>query len=158
MKKRTKKYNPYNSARRTSKAVLKNKGMLYVLGESPVPVNLKTNKQILFDEVLFNAFTKFQYHWSVFIAVFGKDVHGQEYIKSEVIQTKEPYYNDELVDVLNVHHERLFNEQNQKQIISLGWLAVPDNTDWNEKDLFKLFKDNRAFDYKRDEAGNFIQI
>jgi len=158
MKKRSKKYNPYNTAYRTAKARLKNIGMLYVLGEDPTPVSLKTNKTIILDEILFNSLTRFKHKWSVFIAVFGRDNFGKEYMKSEVIQTKEPYYNDELIDVLNTEHERLYKEANEKQIISVGWLAVPSNMDWDEKVLFKMFSDNRALDYTRDESGNFVQL
>ena len=158
MKKRNKKYNPYNASHRTAKAVLRNVGMLYVLGEDPTPINLRTYKTMTLDQVLFKSLTGFKHKWSVFIAVFGLDGFGKHYMKSELIQTSEPYYNDELVDVLNVHHHRLYKEANTQQVISMGWLAVPNVIDWNEEEIFKLFERNGALNYTRDDQGNFIQL
>jgi len=83
--------------------------------------------------------------WSVLIAVFGND-GDNNYMKSELIQCDQPYYQRQLVDVMHENHQRIVDGFNMSHFVNFGWIASPDCLDVDEQKAGEFFESIGAWD------------
>ena len=134
---------------RLGKAVLKGTAIIFVAGNNGLcqMVEIKTKKTFKPGVSLAKTITAGRYTWSIYLAVFCRDQTHKEYMKSDVITTKQPYLQCEIESVLKNHHLNLLNRCNSAHILNVGWLASPTGHDWTEKEAGDIFVNMNAWDF-----------
>lgn len=159
MAKVRKKHNPQQRAARMAHSALQHVAVSYVTGDDYCElVDVRTGAKQQVSRALAGCVENFTYRWSILIAAFGRDAQGQDYMKSEIVQTQQPYYQRDLAEVLNVEHSRLIGGFNQSQLLGAGWLASPMGVDWTEQQAFDLFHKLGAFQRVRDAETGVITV
>jgi hypothetical protein len=143
-----------------NRMVLKNKIVTYITGDDFNNLYcLQKNKKVSASLDMAKALANQPFKWSVLIAVFCRDQNGQEYIKSELIASKQKYLQHELIQFLSAEHTALIKSVNGNHVIGAGWLASPEGIDWDEKVAGKIFEQLGAFEWAKDQdTGNIYQL
>ena len=147
-----KKYNPLKQLDIVAKHALKNACVGYVTGsEGCKLIDLRNGRVSNASHTTVKLISTLRHKWSVFIAVFGVDSAGQQYMKSEEIMVTRPVMQSELSDILNEKHLALGKNFNPAHLISYGWLATPFVKAWADPEAFELLTNLGAFEYKLEQ-------
>jgi len=84
------------------------------------------------------------HRWSCLIVALGLD-GKTEYFKSELIETTERYFHDDLGPVLEEHHLKLTKEMNPNHFCGLAWLASPTGGDIDEAEVAEILTNLEAW-------------
>lgn len=154
-----KRYNPRKVMETMSKSHLRGKGVAYITGDSVCSlVSIHSNKRIPVNDSLFNAVTNIQHSWSVFLAVFGRDQLGADYMKAEEIAFNTPTYQKDLVEYLNDKHQSMMAGFNNKHLLGAGWIACPYDYNWDEEKAFELFSKLGAYQCVKDPVSGDVTL
>jgi hypothetical protein len=141
MAKKRKKHNATSRYIKVARSCLKGLAVAWTdETKNCVMVDIKRKSEVRVTEVLAKAFSEVPHHWSIFIAVMGKQPNGDVYMKSEQIKTNQPYYQNDLADYLNERHQALISGMNRNALCGVGWAAAPNGHDWSEEEAFSLFE------------------
>lgn len=98
--------------------------------------------------IIANAIQNYRYKWSVMMAVFFIE-KGEKKIRFEIAEmpNNRLALQSEIVDDLNVQHQRFIREQKDKNVnlTGAGWLASPHGRDFDEQESGEIFERLRAF-------------
>lgn len=83
--------------------------------------------------------------WSLYQAVMCEDQNGDRYIKSQVIEAREPYTFAELVETGKDEITALTLGANPEHRRGVFQLASPIRRDWDEVDMFRLLERTGVF-------------
>lgn len=95
-------------------------------------------KLILADQKISTAICDISNVWTIYLAVFC-DSGEQWYMKSIELQTDRPCKPDRLTEIIKSHHMDLVTRQNQKHVVSSGWIAFPYEMEMDPPDAARLF-------------------
>jgi hypothetical protein len=84
------------------------------------------------------------HRWSCLIVALGLD-GDTEYFKSELIETSERYFQEDLSPVFEENHMRLTKEMNPNHLCGLAWIASPTGGDINERDAADILTNLEAW-------------
>ena len=143
-----KKNNNSKRMERLGTAVMKNLAVFLLIGSNPKceMVDLKRMTKFKATPALATTIEKGRYKWTVFCAVFCRSQHGEEYMKSLVIESPSPCLQGDLVELLHEHHVALLEECNEAHLITAGWMASPTGIDWSEKLAGDIFSKMNAWE------------
>lgn len=146
-KPRNKKHNPH--LRRKRALLADTAGMVTLMMTALGPHNhlmlIRTRQLVQPKPFIADAFARYPYRWSVYIAVFGRLQDGGNYMKGELIKTKQEYRYEELADLLNERHQELIRGFNDQHKIGAGYIASIHGRDWDEEEAFEIFEKHGAF-------------
>jgi len=77
--------------------------------------------------------------WSCYIAVFGRNKLGDQYMKSEQLFTNSRMYQEDLAPTFEEHHGKLIETINKDDLCAVGWLASPHNKEFTEQEAENIF-------------------
>ena len=144
MKKRNKKHNPVEAARRSNMHILKGFAVAFVANNksSSDPaklINLK-GEEVRITQTMSDAITVFRYNWSVILAVFCLE-KNKKTCKLQIAEFKQPYLQSELVGYLNDRHQEFIKSLKDKNvnIVGAGWLASPVGRDFDTDETGMIF-------------------
>lgn len=154
-----KKYNPLKQAEALSRAKLKNTAIGCVPSKGPCQFLSLTNSQLVtMTQDKFHLISNLRHKWTVFIAVVGIDDFGKHYMKCNEIEVNDPQFQRDMVDTLNKHHKELIDSFNQKHLLSVGWLATPYKTTWQEDKAYDLLTKLGILDFEKNESNEIISL
>lgn len=84
------------------------------------------------------------HRWSCLIVVLGVD-GDTEYFKSELIETSERYFQEDLSPTFEENHLRLSSEMNPNHLCGLAWIASPTGGDIPEEDAAEILTNLEAW-------------
>ena len=149
-KKRNKKYNPVESARKINMALLKNTAVSFITKDvnaiDPCKLITLTGNEIEVTNNIYNALAAFRYKWSVMITVFCIE-KNKNTCKMEIVNFTTPYLQSELVEFLNDKHQayiKKFQKLNV-HIVGAGWLASPVGHDFETEEVGYIFNKLKAW-------------
>lgn len=145
MKKRNKKHNPVEAARKNNLRILKGFAVAFIANDKsskePIKlINLKGDERPV-TKTMSDAITVFRYKWSVMLAIFCIE-KGKETCKFEIVEFKQPYLQSELVGYLNERHQAFIVKQKKMNVrmVGAGWLASPVGRDFTSEEAGDIFK------------------
>jgi len=142
--KRNKKYNRIEAQRLNNLYALKGCAVAFIASDksssSPIKlVDLKGNNMRI-TRLIADAISNYRYKWSIMIAVFCIE-KDEPTCKFEIVDFKQPYFQNELVDYLNEQHKSFIQKQKDKnvQVTGAGWLASPTSRDFSTQEAGRIF-------------------
>lgn len=84
------------------------------------------------------------HRWSCLVVALGLD-GDTEYFKSELIESQERYFQDDLAPTFEEQHQRLAKEMNPNQLCGLAWIASPTGGDISERDAADILTNLEAW-------------
>lgn len=149
MKKR-KKNNELERTKRIAAAILNRCAVVYVSGNKIKHlISLKHKKQVLVKPSIDNAVHKIRWPWTVLISVFCRSNTGEEYVKSQEIAIEGEFFYHEVADKLNDYHYEFLNTAvDKRQVVGVGWCAVPRREEIDETLAGEIYTSLGAFDAK----------
>lgn len=143
-----KRNNEFERTRRIAAATLKNCAVAFVSGNTVKHlISLKHKKQVLVTPSLDHAAHRIRWQWTVLISVFCRDQSGQQYVKSQELAPAGEFLYSELAETLNdMHCEFLNTAVDARQVIGVGWMAVPRRESLDENLAGEIYSLLGAFD------------
>ena len=123
-------HNLHRRYQRQAQYAVQGLGAAYITGRTHVEcVNLKSGSIIKPSMLIARAISEVPYQWTVLMSVMGRDWQGKPYYKDETITMAVRYKQSSLVEYLNEQHQAMIAGMNKQQMVSAGWIAVPEPTD-----------------------------
>lgn len=150
-KKRAKSFNPNKLSQNYSNRLLKNvmvtfvgggDGKSHIVNRHSKYVYSRISRQL--EEDLLNR----RHNWTVYCAVLCRDSHGNQYTKADELYFHTPVLQSEIQDHLTDHHIKLLNNQNQKHVLGIAWIACPYDISIDEEFAYDIFDMFKGFDKK----------
>jgi len=91
--------------------------------------------------------TEVKHGWSVLLFVCGRCPIEGSYWKTLDVSPSGKFYSSQLEKSLSAHHEQMVNDFNKQQFVSLGWIARPVDTLYDNDTMYDLFMRLGAWDY-----------
>jgi len=137
--KRSGKHNMQLRQQRFNESMLRQFSISFIGAEKCNIIKSKDGQLINADLKLIQLFTKFPYKWSVYIAVFYRDQHGKDYMKSELAILPDYRYQADISEALCDLHMDLAKRGNEKHFVNVGWMASPTGHQWSEEEAASVF-------------------
>lgn len=102
-------------------------------------INWKTAKSIAPSETLADAVCEIAHRWTILVGVMCQAPDGSQYLRCEEATPQGVYLSSHLSDVIAKVHDDFLATANPNQVVSSGWLAVPDQVDLSEAQAAKVF-------------------
>lgn len=102
----------------------------------------KVSNQTVFD------LTGHQHKWTVLLCIFGRANDGKEYFKTTEVVSQRICYSKEISESMSSIHNKMYEEFNRNHFVSLGWIATPNEREFNLDDMQKLFTKLGAWEFK----------
>ncbi|QPG06932.1 hypothetical protein IT774_07465 [Salinimonas marina] len=158
MRKR-KAHNSIKTAERLARQKLKHTAIGCVAAQGPCQLlDLRTQKPLVMHPATFQLISQLRHQWTVYIAVFGINVFGKHYSKSEEIQVTHPQFQRDMVETLNTHHKKLVDGFNPNHLLSVGWLATPYIYEWREEQAFKMLESLGALAFEKTDKNEIYSL
>lgn len=149
--KRSKAYNPVKRLSLLAKSALNGHAVIFIGGAGESKCNMvDIRRKHIYSPAreIAEAVEKIRFKWSIYCAVFCRDQLGEEYMKGGAIVSNEEYRQSELADfVQEFHTDIIRNQVNPMHVVNVGWIATPDNCDFDEKVVGDIFATTDAWDY-----------
>lgn len=101
--------------------------------------DIKKNGFVLAYPEIDRALRELKFNWSCLIATFCVDQTGTEYMKSEIIESKEKVNREQIVDIFVAEHSELIESSNPEHYRGYGWIASVAGLDIDENQAGELF-------------------
>lgn len=145
MKKRNKKHNRVEAARKNNMRVLKGFAIAFVANDKsskqPIKlINLKGEERPI-TKTMSDAITVFRYKWSIYLVVGCFNSKGEQELKIDYAVMTEPYLQSELVGYLNERHQNFIGDLKSKNVnmAFAGWIAKPSGRELEPEELYYIF-------------------
>tara|TARA_R110000737_G_C14512145_1_gene473842 strand:- start:315 stop:773 length:459 start_codon:yes stop_codon:yes gene_type:complete len=145
MKKRNKKHNPVEAARKNNIRVLKGFAIAFIANDKsskePIKlINLKGDERPV-TKTMSDAITVFRYKWTIYLVVGCFNSKGEQELKIDYAVMKQPYLQSELVGYLNERHQNFIGELKAKNVKMnfAGWIAKPSGRELEPEELYTIF-------------------
>lgn len=135
-----KNHSPAKRIAKLHKAIIKNISIVFCNNlDGCTMFDDKHNHLVRPTETLVDALNH-PYQWRVFIAVICRnDVKG-DYMKGAVVVPDSRYHHSDLADALTAEHAKLIDSCNPADMISVAWIASPNNREFTEVEAGKIFE------------------
>ena len=134
--------------RRLSNIFTRNLGVTLLPGDKSEIVNMATLKKVTkkSNQQVFDL-TGHQHKWTVLLCVFGRSINGDEYFKTEEVESARVCYSKDISESMNDRTREIYDQFNNSDFCSLGWIACPHEREFNLIDMAELFTTLGAWDY-----------
>lgn len=102
-------------------------------------INWKSAKSIAPSEAIADAVCEIAHRWIILVGVMCQAKDGSQYLRCEEARPQGVYMSAHLSDVIAKVHDDFLADANPNQVISSGWLAVPDDVEITEAQAAKVF-------------------
>lgn len=155
-KKHKKRKTPTNKSKLVERAMrvrkrVRNLGITLLVGDKCEIVNMNTNRIMMGKNrtqvgELLRDMTQTKHKWSVLLCVFGRTETGEEYIKTLDVAPPVPCYSNEITEALQAEHSKLYDSFNKNHFVNIGWIAKPNDGEFDEEKVKELFTKLGAFE------------
>lgn len=87
------------------------------------------------------------FKWNVYCAVLCRDNDGNNYLKGSVVDAPIKCQQREIAVQIHEAHMAVYRNANPDHIITVAWIGVPSNRELSEEEAYKIFEDNRGFEF-----------
>ena len=144
-KKRVKKYNRVEAARRNNERILKGLAVCYFVNDNTpkqdiILTNLKGERAHI-TKTTSDAITCHRYKWQIYLCAGTTNTKGEKELKVEPVMCKQPYLQSQLVGFLNEQHSAFFADLKSKNVrIEFGgWIARASGRELELIEMFNMF-------------------
>lgn len=102
-------------------------------------INWKSAKSIGPSQALADAVCDIAHRWTIVVGVMCQKADGSQYLRSEEFLPQGNYLAVHLSDVIAKVHDDFLATANPNQVVTSGWLAVPDQVEITEAQAAKVF-------------------
>lgn len=102
-------------------------------------INWKSCKSIAPSQAIADAVCDIAHRWTILVGVMCQAPDGSQYLRCEQATPQGNYMASHLSDVIAKVHDDFLATANPNQVVSSGWLAVPDQVDVTEAQAAKVF-------------------
>ena len=145
IKKRVKKYNSVEAARKNNERILKGFAVCYFVNDNTpkqdiILTNLK-GERVQITKTMSEAITCHRYKWQIYLCAGTVNTKDEKELKVEPVVCKQPYLQSELVGFLNEQHSAFFADLKSKNVrIEFGgWIARASGRELEPKEMFNMF-------------------
>lgn len=135
-------HNPRHRVERSLRSLLKSNHVAVVCIESTECqglINWKSCKSIAPSQAIADAVCEIAHRWTILVGVMCEAPDGSQYLRSEEASPQGNYLAAHLSDVIAKVHDDFLATANPNQVVTSGWLAVPDQVDITEAQAAKVF-------------------
>jgi len=90
---------------------------------------------------------KIRHKWTFYIAIMGVDFEGKRYVKGELLQFKEKYFQSEICKLTSDYHYKLLEGFNKSQLKNVGWIGAINQDDIDQEQAMSIFENAGAFNH-----------
>jgi hypothetical protein len=91
--------------------------------------------------------TEVKHNWSVLLFVCGRCPTGGSYWKTRDVAPPGKFYSSQINKSLRHHHDKMINDFNKQQFVSLGWIARPVDALYDNDAMYDLFMKLGAWEF-----------
>lgn len=102
-------------------------------------INWKNCKSIAPSQAIADAVCDIAHRWTILVGVMCQAPDGVQYLRCEEASPQGVYLAAHLSDVIAKVHDDFLAMANPNQVVSSGWLAVPDQVEVSEAQAAKVF-------------------
>jgi len=102
-------------------------------------ISWKNCKSIGPSQAIADAVCDIAHRWTIVVGVMCQAPDGSQYLRSEEASPQGVYLASQLSDVIAKVHDDFLATANPNQVVSSGWLAVPDQIEITEAQAAKVF-------------------
>lgn len=135
-------HNPRHRVERSLRSLLKSNHVAVVCIETTERqglINWKNCKSIAPSPAIADAVCEIAHRWTILVGVMCQAPDGSQYLRCEEAAPQGVYLAAHLSDVIAKVHDDFLAGANPNQVVSSGWLAVPDQVDVSEAQAAKVF-------------------
>lgn len=135
-------HNPRHRVERSLRSLLKSNHVAVVCIETTERqglINWKTCKSIAPSQAIADAVCEIAHRWTIVVGVMCQAPDGSQYLRCEEAAPQGVYLARHLSDVIAKVHDDFLAGANPNQVVSSGWLAVPDDVEVTEAQAAKVF-------------------
>lgn len=102
-------------------------------------INWKACKSIAPSQAIADAVCDIAHRWTIVVGVMCQKPNGEQYLRSEEVAPQGNYLAAHLSEVIASFHDAFLAGANPNQVVSSGWLAVPDQVEVSEAQAARVF-------------------
>lgn len=110
-------------------------------------VDKRTGSPVAIGPTIATSLSTCPFKWHVYLAVLCRRQDGQQYIKSEEVSVKHPYFRNAIEELLNVQHQELVAKCNPLHIVNIAWIASTTPYEFDDEYCDKLFTYKNAWEF-----------